>query len=302
MNNFVFYNPVKVLFGAGMIEKLTKEIPAKAKVMILYGGGSIKKNGVYDQVIAALEGHSFIEFSGIEPNPEYTTLMKAVDEIRKNNVDFLLAVGGGSVIDGVKFISAAVNFEGDDAWEILSKRKKFTNTIPFGTVLTLPATGSEMNPNSVISRKEIKEKLAFGHPSLYPKFSILDPHVVASLPKKQIRNGIIDAFVHVIEQYLTIPMNAEIQDRWAEAVLSALIETGPKVINEPDNYHHAANLMWEATNALNGIINMGVLEDWSTHMIGHELTAIHGLDHAETLAIVLPGVMNEMRLDRKSVV
>ncbi|MCL3780803.1 iron-containing alcohol dehydrogenase [Prolixibacteraceae bacterium JC049] len=292
MNNFQFYNPVHIEFGKGQISKLSKLVPANAKILMTYGGGSIKRNGVYDQVKEALSGHTLIEFSGIEPNPKYETLMKAVEIIRNEKIDFLLAVGGGSVIDGTKFISAAVNYEGDP-WQILAHRdvSGIKDPLPIGAVLTLPATGSEMNGNSVVTKAETKEKLAFGTPAVMPKFSILDPEVIYSLPKKQISNGIIDAFIHVLEQYLTYPVNSPIQDRFAESILATLVEEGPKVYAEPTNYDAAANFMWAATMALNGLIGVGVPQDWSTHMIGHELTAFHGIDHGRTLAIVLPGVM-----------
>ncbi|MFO7791193.1 MAG: iron-containing alcohol dehydrogenase [Bacteroidales bacterium] len=299
MENFEFYNPVKVIFGRGEIKRLSKEIPPNHKVMMLYGGGSIKKNFVYEAVTDALKEFDLIEFGGIEPNPEYETLMEAVKQAKQQNVDFLLAVGGGSVIDGTKFIAAAIMYDGDDPWDMLSKGKKVKAAVPIGTVLTLPATGSEMNSTAVISRKSTREKLPVAHPRLFPRFSVLDPEVVYSLPEKQVKNGIVDAYVHVMEQYLTYPVNAVVQDRWAEGLLKSLMDTGPKVMEDQKNYDNAANLMWEATMALNGILRCGVPEDWATHMIGHELTALHGIDHAETLAIVLPGVMQEMRDEKK---
>lgn len=298
MNNFTFYNPVRIHFGAGQIEKISEEIPKDAKVLMVYGGGSIKKNGIYDQVVNVLEDFDLTEFGGVTANPEYDTLMEAVQLIREKGLNYILAVGGGSVIDGVKFIAAAVNYTEGEPWEILSKRKKFENPLPFGAVLTLPATGSEMNSGGVISRKSIKEKLAFGHPSLFPKFSIMDPQVVGSLPERQLRNGVVDAFVHVIEQYLTYNTDADVQERWSESLLISLKESGKDILQNPQEYQKAANLMWAATMALNGIIRVGCPEDWSTHMIGHELTALHGLDHGLTLAIVLPGVMQEMREEK----
>lgn len=242
----------------------------------------------------------FIEFAGIEPNSIYETLMTAVEKVRNKNIDFLLAVGGGSVLDGTKFVSAAVNYKEDDPWNILAKAdlNGIVDPLPIGAVLTLPATGSEMNGNSVISRKETREKLAFGTPLVMPKFSVLDPTVIASLPQRQIANGIVDAFVHVMEQYLTYPVNAPIQDRIAESILLTLIEEGPKVLVGSSDYDAAANFMWAATMALNGLIGSGVPQDWSTHVIGHELTAFHGIDHARTLAIVLPGVM-KVKLNNK---
>jgi NADP-dependent alcohol dehydrogenase len=299
MNNFVFYNHTKVLFGKGQISAIADEIPSGSKVLLLYGGGSIKNNGVYDQVIDAISGFDYFEFGGIEPNPTYETCMKALDVIDENDIDFLLAVGGGSGVDGAKFIAAAYYFDGDDPWDILAHNEEVNEALPLGVVLTLPATGTEMNGNSVITRAEFKEKLSFGSPEVLPLFSVLDPTVIETLPKRQIGNGVVDAFVHVMEQYLTYPVNAKLQDRMAEAVLLTLIEEGPKVLNNPSDYDAGANFMWAATMALNGLIKCGVPEDWSTHLIGHEITALHGIDHARTLAIVLPGVMNIMRDSKK---
>jgi len=257
--------------------------------MIIYGGGSIFRNGVYEKVRNALKGVNTCEFGGVEPNPCHETCMRAVTQIRDSGVDFLLAVGGGSVIDATKYIAAAVYFKGDP-WQILSRNASINKTMPFGSVLTLPATGTEMNANSVISKQSSGEKLAFSDPKVMPQFSILDPTTSASLPQKQVANGIVDAFVHVIEQYLTYPNHAPLQDRMAEAILKTLIEEGPKVYKNPADYDAMANLMWCSTMALNGLISRGVPEDWMIHMIGHELTAFHGIDHARTLAVVLPGV------------
>lgn len=293
MNNFEFYNPVKVVFGKGMVAQLRDLIPNNKKVMITYGGGSIKSNGVYDAVYKALDGYTLTEFGGIEPNPTYETLMKAVEKARSFGVDFLLAVGGGSVLDGTKFIAAAIPFEGEP-WDILVKRGEIKQAVPMGTILTLPATGSEMNSGAVISRSATKEKFAFSTPLTYPVFSILDPEYTYSLPKNQIANGTVDAFIHVMEQYLTFPNAALVQDRWAEGLLQTLIELGPKALENPTDYEVRSNLMWAATMALNGIIGVGVAQDWATHMIGHELTALHGLAHGETLAVVYPAMMEVM--------
>jgi NADP-dependent alcohol dehydrogenase len=298
MNNFEFYNPVRILFGRGQIEKLSELLPYGKRVLLLYGGGSIFKNGVYDQVKKAAKNIEWFEFGGIEPNPSHETCMKAVELIRKEKIDFALAVGGGSVIDATKYIVAAVYYKGDP-WEILSKDGKIEKALPFGTILTLPATGTEMNANSVISRKSINEKLAFSSVNVMPQFSILDPVTAASLPKIQVANGIVDSFVHVLEQYMTFPAGAPLQDRMAEAILMTLIEEGPKVYKNPADYDAMANLMWCSTMALNGIISRGVHEDWVTHMIGHELTAFHGIDHARTLAIVLPGVWKVFKKEKK---
>jgi NADP-dependent alcohol dehydrogenase len=297
MENFIFYNPVKILFGKGQIANIAAEIPADAKILLTYGGGSIKTNGVYEQVKSVLTGFSVTEFGGIEPNPHLETLLKAVEIVRQEEINFLLSVGGGSVLDGTKFIAAAVPFVGDP-WDILAKQAPVTAAVPFGAVLTLPATGSEMNTNSVVTKWETQEKLYFSSPLVFPKFSVLDPETTFSLPPRQISNGIVDAYTHVMEQYLTYPVNAPLQDRMAESILQTLIEEGPKTLANPQDYDARANVMWCATMALNGLIGAGVPQDWATHMIGHELTALHGLDHAQTLAIVLPSILT-IRRDRK---
>jgi NADP-dependent alcohol dehydrogenase len=295
MKNFVFFNNTKILFGKGQIKNIAAEIPEDAKVLLIYGGGSIKSNGIYNQVIDAISDFDYYEFSGIEPNPSYEKCMDAIDMIKELNIDFLLAVGGGSVVDAAKFIAAAAFYVGGDPWDILAHNEEVVEALPIGVVLTLPATGTEMNANSVISRVKYKEKLAFSSEAVLPVFSVLDPQVIATLPARQIGNGVVDAFVHVIEQYLTYPVNAKIQDRIAEGVMLTLIEEGPKVLANPTDYDACANFMWSATMALNGIIAAGVPQDWTTHNIGHEITALHGVDHARTLAVVLPGVMKVMR-------
>lgn len=291
MNNFIYCNPVKIVFGKGEIARLSELVPSDRKILMTYGGGSIKRNGVYDQVKKALAGRNMLEFGGIEPNPRYETLMKAVEICKKKGIDFLLSVGGGSVLDGTKFIAAAAMYEDGDPWIILAKRLSPTKAIPLGCVLTLPATGSEMNTFAVISRESTKEKLAFSSPAVYPQFSILDPETTFTLSTEQTANGIVDAFTHVMEQYLTYPVYAPLQDRQAEGILLTLIEEAPKVLKNPCDYNARAAIMWCATQALNGLIACGVPQDWSTHMIGHELTAFYGLDHARTLAIVLPAVL-----------
>lgn len=296
MLNFELYNPTNLIFGKGQIEKIATLIPAEAKILIAYGGGSIFKNGIYNQVKAALPDRNIVEFGGIEPNPHYETLMKAVAVIKEQNIDFILAVGGGSVIDGVKFISAAVHFEGNPM-DILQKRlliKDLSKVVPFGTVLTIPATGSEMNSGSVVTIEATQEKLAFGGSALFPKFSICDPTVIVSLPKRQLQNGVVDAYTHVLEQYLTYPHEGYLQDRISESILQTLIEIGPKVVEDPTNYALASNFMWSCTMALNGLIQKGVPSDWATHMIGHELTALYGIDHARTLAIIGPNLYKVM--------
>lgn len=288
MHNFNYYNPVRVLFGKGQIKELANLIPAKTKVLLAYGGGSIKSNGVYQQVIDSLSEHQVIEFSGIEANPDYDTLMKAVEICRTEKIELILSVGGGSIIDGCKFIALAAHYQGDP-WEILTKPDyKADKAIALGVVQTLPATGSEMNSGAVISRRTIGAKQAFGNPLVFPQFAILDPETTYTLPTRQLQNGIIDPFIHVTEQYLTTNVNSSIQDGFAEAVLKTLIEVGSEIVNGTQDYDIRANWMWAATNALNGIIGIGVDHDWATHMIGHELTAAYGLDHGQSLAIIAP--------------
>lgn len=294
MLNFSFSNPTKIHFGEQQIAEIKHEIPKDAKVLVTYGGGSIKKNGIYDQVSNALSEHQWFEFAGIEPNPSYQTCMKAVALVKEKQIDYILAVGGGSVIDGSKFIAAAANFAGEP-WDILAKGAEIKSAIALGVVLTLPATGSESNKMSVISNLETDSKLPFGSPFVQPQFAVLDPAVTYSLPKRQVANGIVDAFVHTMEQYLTYDVGGKLQDRFAEGILMTLIEEGPRAFSEPDNYQVRANVMWSATMALNGLIGAGVPQDWATHMLGHEMTAVYGLDHAQTLAIVLPRMMLEQQ-------
>jgi Uncharacterized oxidoreductases, Fe-dependent alcohol dehydrogenase family len=299
MQNFIFSNPTKIAFGEGQIKELANLLPQDARILVTYGGGSIKKNGVYEQVAAALEGKTWFEFGGIEPNPHYETLMKATALAIEHQIDFLLAVGGGSVVDGTKLIAAAMHFEGEP-WDILAKNAPFHKATTLGCVLTLPATGTESNGNAVITKAETQEKLSFGSPLVYPQFAILDPTTTYTLPPRQIANGVVDAFVHIMEQYLTYPVNAKVQDRFAEGLLLTLIEEGPKALQNPQDYDVRANVMWAATMALNGLIGVGVPQDWATHMIGHELTAMHGLDHAQTLAVVLPAVMQHQRQQKRA--
>jgi NADP-dependent alcohol dehydrogenase len=299
MQNFTFYNPTRILFGQGRIADLAREVPANARVLITYGGGSVVKTGTLAEVKAALDGYTLFEFGGIEPNPTYETLMQAVELARREKIDFLLAVGGGSVIDGTKFIAAAIPFVGEP-WDILAKRAKIGSAIAFGSVLTLPATGSEMNSGAVITKRATDDKLAFSNPKLFPRFSVLDPTKTYTLPPRQVANGVVDAFVHIVEQYLTYPVDAKVQDRFAEGLLLTLIEDGPKALQEPENYDVCANLMWTATLALNGLIGVGVPNDWATHMLGHELTALHGLDHAQTLAVVLPAMLQFRREEKRA--
>jgi NADP-dependent alcohol dehydrogenase len=298
MLNFTFHNPTLIRFGVGQIMSISKDIPLSANILMVYGGGSIKTNGVYQQVIDALAEHTLFEFSGIEPNPNYDTLMKAQVLIRDHKIDYILAVGGGSVIDGAKFIAVAALYEGDDPWDIAVKQLPISQALPVGVILTLPATGSESNGGSVVTRDG--NKLGFGSPNIRPKFAVLDPSVTLSLSERQVSNGVVDAFIHTIEQYLTYPVNGKVQDRFAEGLLQTLIEEGPKALHADSkgDIEVRANIMWSATMALNGLIGSGVPQDWTTHMIGHELTGTFGIDHARTLSIILPAVM-KVRRDAK---
>ncbi|PSU23562.1 NADH-dependent alcohol dehydrogenase [Photobacterium phosphoreum] len=298
MNKFTYQSPTKIHFGEGQIAEIANDIPKDKKILVVYGGGSIKTNGVYEQVAAALTGFNWGEFSGVESNPQYDTLMQAVAKVKAEGYDFLLAVGGGSVVDGTKFIAAAACYEGADPWEILHDQAPVITTLPIGCVLTLPATGSETNGGSVVSRG--KDKLFFGSPLVKPTFAILDPQTTLSLSPRQVSNGVVDAFVHTMEQYLTFPVNAKVQDRFAEGLLLTLIEEGPKALATPDDIAVRANIMWSATQALNGLIGVGVPQDWTTHMIGHELTGNYSIDHARTLSIVLPAVMQVCRKEKQA--
>jgi NADP-dependent alcohol dehydrogenase len=300
MEKFTYRNPTEILFGRGMIAEISSRVPADRPVLLVWGGGSIKKNGVYDQVKTALAGHQLVEFSGVEPNPLHETCMKALAVVKDKGVKFLLAVGGGSVLDAAKYIAAAAVFPGADPWTILRRNgSNVTGALPVGAVLTLPATGSESNGNAVISRKSTSEKLHFASNHVYPVFSVLDPEATFSLPAKQVRNGLVDAFVHVCEQYMTVPTDARLQDRLAESVLQTLVEVAPRTLENPRDYPSRADFMWSATIALNNLLSCGVPGDWATHMIGHELTAFYGIDHAESLAVVMPGVWAH-KLDAKS--
>ena len=291
MYNFTFQNPTKLIFGKGQIAKLAQEVPAGKKIMVTFGGGSVKKNGVYDQVTQALRGHDTVEFWGIEPNPSVESVRKAVELGKSEKVDFLLAVGGGSVIDGTKLIAAGLLYDGD-SWDLVLKGR-VEKQVPFATVLTLPATGSEMNTGSVISNLATKEKFAFN--GTYPVFSILDPETTFTLPKNQVANGIVDTFVHTMEQYMTVPGVSPLMDRWSEGILQTLVEVAPKIRENQHDYDAMADFMLSATMGLNGFVALGVPQDWATHMIGHELTALHGLSHGHTLAIVFPGMLNILR-------
>ncbi len=295
MNNFSFVNPTKIIFGEGAIGNLSQVIAPDARIMLCFGGGSVKKSGVYDQVVKALENHYTVEFWGIEPNPDYDTLTQGIALAREHKVDFLLAIGGGSVIDGTKFMSLAIPYTGGDEWQVMEVHKQLTTALPIGTVLTLSATGSEMNERGVLSRRATQQKLAFASPLLYPQFSILDPTVLYTLPQKQLSNGVVDAFMHVMEQYMTRSNQSLVMDRWAEGILHTLVEIGEQVLETPTNYEVISNYMLSATLALNNMIGMGVIQDWATHRIGYELTILYGLDHAETLAVIYPSMLRYLK-------
>ena len=302
ISNFKFYNPVNIIFGKDRIGELSKVIPKESKVLILYGGGSVKRFGTFDRVVQALEGYEYGEFGGIEANPTYGTCMEAVKLIKDEGYDFLLAVGGGSVIDGTKFIAAAAEFDSDPKNIFgggIGKKERVQSALPFGTILTLPATASEMNANAVINFTEEQAKISFFSPHVYPKFSILEPELTYSLPKRQLANGVSDAFVHTIENYLTYPVGGLIQDEFSEGVLRTLIEIGPDVVDEDNHdYNTRANFMWAASVALNGWLSVGVPGDWSTHALGHELTVLNGTDHARSLTAVLPATMHVRRNEK----
>lgn len=291
MDNFIFHNPTELVFGKGQIARLSKLIPAGKRIMLTFGGGSARRNGVYDQVVAALEGREWVEFWGIEPNPTVETLREAIALGREHKVDFLLAVGGGSVIDGTKLIAAGLLYKGDP-WEIVIEGRA-EKSVPIGTVLTMSATGSEMNRGAVISRTRTKEKYAFTGD--YPLFSVLDPETLYSLPANQVAYGLADTYVHVLEQYMTTPGQSRLMDRWAEGILHTVIEIAPKIRGNQHDYALMSEYMLSATLALNDMIRMGVTQDWATHQIGHELTALHGLSHGATLAIVINGTLRVLR-------
>ncbi|WP_130997491.1 iron-containing alcohol dehydrogenase [Klebsiella variicola] len=290
MQNFIYHNPVKILFGHDQIPALAQEVPQDKKVMIVYGGGSVIKHGILQRVKGSLKNTLVFEFGGVEPNPHYETLMKAVEIVKAEKIDFLLAVGGGSVIDGTKFIAAAALYE-NDPWEIITSYGSVVKqALPFGCVLTLAATGSEMNNTAVINRATTKDKLFFASPCVMPQFSVLEPEITYTLPERQTANGVVDAFVHILEQYITYPVNAKVQDRLAEGLLNTLKEEGPTALKNPQDYDARANIMWAATMALNGMLSAGVPTDWASHLIGQEITALYGIDHARTLAIVMPAL------------
>ncbi|AQM20831.1 iron-containing alcohol dehydrogenase [Vibrio anguillarum] len=295
---FTYVNPTLIHFGQGQISAISQAIPTDQKVLVIYGGGSIKKNGVYDQVVSALTDHQWVEFSGVEANPTKETLDKAVAIVKEQDIDFILAVGGGSVIDGSKYVAAAAKYDGD-GWDIMVGKHQVTEATPIGAILTLPATGSESNMGAVITKAQTQDKLAFMAPAVQPKFAVLDPDVMKSLPERQLINGIVDAWVHVCEQYLTLPTNAMVQDGYAETLLKNLLVLGQQY-DQRDNDGWRANLMWTANQALNGLIGTGVPQDWATHMIGHEFTALWHVDHARSLAIVQPSLLRNQLENKRA--
>lgn len=301
MKPFTFHNPTRIHFGADQIARLRDEVPAGSKVLLVYGGGSIKRNGAYDQICAALSDCSVTEFAGIEPNPEFETLMKAVTLGREQQIDWIIAAGGGSVIDGGKFIAAAIALDPAlDPWLIVGNKIKLERALPLGAVLTLPATGSESNQASVVTRRATQDKMSFKNPLVFPRFAVLDPSFSATLPARQIGNGVVDAFIHTTEQYLTWPAGALIQDRLAEGILQTLIEVGPTALAKPEDETARANVMWAANQALFGLVGLGQPQDWATHAIGHELTALYGMDHAQTLAVTLPPLLRATLADKQA--
>jgi len=295
---FSYLHPTQIHFGKNQIQSIAQDIPREQKVLVIYGGGSIKHNGVYQQVSTALANHSWLEFSGVEANPTVETLDKAVAIVKEQNIQFILAVGGGSVIDGSKYVAAAALYSGA-GWDILLGTHAVSQALPLGVVLTLPATGSESNAGSVITKAASNQKLFFSSPLVRPQFAVMDPDVMKSLPHKQLINGIVDAWVHVCEQYITRPTGALVQDGYAETLLKSLIILANQYPDR-DNDAWRANLMWTANQALNGLIGLGVPQDWATHMIGHELTALHGVDHGRSLAIIQPALLrNQIEVKRE---
>lgn len=289
---FTFHNPTQIVFGPKSFDQLGTLVPAGVKVLLLYGGGSIKRNGVYDRVTAALAGREVVEFGGVEPNPSQETLDKAVEVVRSKGVGFILGVGGGSVADGAKYVACAALYDGD-GWDIVSGAFAPTEALPVGIVLTLPATGSESNSGAVVTKLSTHDKRVFYVPPARPRFAILNPEVMASLPVRQLENGIVDAFIHVCEQYLTYPVGALVQDGYAEALMRALV-TLVDTFDQHTDLAWQQNLMWAANQALCGIIGVGVPHDWATHRYAVELTALWGIDHGRTLTIIQPWLLREL--------
>ncbi|CAF1741121.1 iron-containing alcohol dehydrogenase [Bacillus subtilis] len=293
MENFTYYNPTKLIFGKGQLEQLRKELKRYGKnVLLVYGGGSIKRNGLYDQVTGILkeEGAVVHELSGVEPNPRLATVKKGIDLCREHDIDFLLAVGGGSVIDCTKAIAAGVKYDGD-AWDIFSKKVTAEDALPFGTVLTLAATGSEMNPDSVITNWETNEKFVWGSNVTHPRFSILDSENTFTVPENQTVYGMVDMMSHVFEQYFHNVENTPLQDRMCFAVLQTIIETAPKLLEDLENYELRETILYAGTIALNGTLQMGYFGDWASHTMEHAVSAVYDIPHAGGLAILFPNWM-----------
>ncbi len=293
MDNFTFSNPTKLIFGKGQLEQLKTEVPKYGnKVLIVYGGGSIKRNGLYDEVVHLLNeiGAKVFELSGVEPNPRLSTVHKGVNICKEEGVDFLLAVGGGSVIDCTKLIAAGSKYDGD-AWDLVTKKAFASEALPFGTVLTLAATGSEMNSGSVITNWETNEKYGWGSPAVFPKFSILDPVNTFTVPKDQTIYGIVDMMSHVFEHYFHLTDHTELQDRMCEGLLLTVMETAPKLLQDLENYEHRATILYSGTMALNGMLSMGFRGDWATHNIEHAVSAVYDIPHGGGLAILFPNWM-----------
>lgn len=296
MQNFIFRNPTKLIFGQGQLEQLKTEIPQYGKkVLLVYGGGSIKRNGVYDNVISILNeiDAEIFELTGVEPNPRLSTVNKGIQICKENDIEFILAVGGGSVIDCTKAIAAGSKYDGD-VWDIVTKKAFANEALPFGTVLTLAATGSEMNAGSVITNWETNEKYGWGSPVTFPQFSILDPAHTASVPRNQTIYGMVDIMSHVLEQYFHQGSNTELQDRYCESILKTVIETAPKLLNGLENYEHRETILYCGTMALNGILAMGVRGDWATHNIEHAVSAVYDIPHGGGLAILFPNWMKHV--------
>lgn len=296
MENFTYYNPTKLIFGKGQLQELKNEIPQYGKkVLLVYGGGSIKRNGLYDQVIALLTeiGVEIHELPGVEPNPRLSTVRKGIEICRKEGIEFILAVGGGSVIDCTKAIAAGAKYDGD-VWDFMTRKAVAAGALPLGTVLTIAATGSEMNSGSVITNWETNEKYGWGSPAVFPKFSILDPVNTFTLPKDQTVYGMVDMMSHVLEHYFHHVPNTLTQDQWCESILRTVIETAPKLINDLQNYDYRATIMLNGTLALNRMLNMGYSGDWATHNIEHAVSAVYDIPHGGGLAILFPNWMKHV--------
>lgn len=289
--NFTYHNPTQIHFGPDSFAQLPELIPAEAKILLLYGGGSIKRNGVYDRVVQALAGRDWVEFGGVEANPTLETLTQAVALVREHQLDFILAVGGGSVSDGAKFIACAALYAGD-GWDIVSGKHAVSVALPVGVVLTLAATGSESNAGAVVTRRATQQKKVFYAQAARPRFAILNPQVMLSLPDRQLENALVDAFIHVCEQYLTYPVGALVQDGYAEALMRTL-KTLADSFAQRHEIGWLQNLMWAANQALCGIVGVGMPQDWATHRIAMELTALYGMDHGRTLSVLQPWLLRE---------